>query len=80
MDLGKLCKGEWCYSCRAPYGQIRKEGNSAHEESCEHHNSNLPELEGDIESEDEHVEESEDDVDEEDELAAVPPPYQWSWG
>jgi hypothetical protein len=31
-----VCGAEWCYVCGAPYGAIRKKGNSAHRRTCQY--------------------------------------------
>ncbi len=39
---GKRCRHDFCWLCLASYRQIRREGNSAHQESCRYHSQRLP--------------------------------------
>ena len=38
------CRHQYCWLCRANYGQVRLRGNTAHGPSCAHHSLNLPRM------------------------------------
>ena len=42
LPLGPRCKAQYCWLCLADYREIRRIGNTAHQEGCRYHSDRLP--------------------------------------